>query len=217
MQHSEDINQKKRAINLALLNYLDPNKAATAADIWLNEFSHKPAFELQTYISRITSEFNIMISRKDIQHSIIKMLLTDNNELKKDNYAIKNSSTEIKTTILQPSHIVFSLLITRWLNEVYDINRNLSLSIKQYIYNNLIKLHLSFDEILNIKRWLNANDKTFYIKNLSNEQMKKIFHFCYVGSCEYIGPVKTDKIVSDVVKSLEQTPEATSFSPKNFF
>ena len=217
MQHAEDINQKKRAIYFALLNYLDPNKAATAADIWFNEFSHKPAFELQTFISRITAEFNMMISRKDIQQAIIKMLLTKNNELEKENYPVKNSSSEIKTTILQPSHIVFSLLITRWLSEVFDINRNLSLSIKQYIYNNLIKLHLSFEEIMNIKRWLNTNDKTFYIKDLTPEQLKKMFHFCYVGSCEYIGPVKTDKIVSDIVKSLEQIPEAISFSPKNFF
>ena len=111
MQHAEDINLKKRAIYFALLNYLDPDMAAAATNIWLSEFSHKPAFELQTFITRITAEFGITVSRKEIQQAIIKMLLSSNNELKKENYPEKDSVTEIKTTILPPSHIVFSFCI----------------------------------------------------------------------------------------------------------
>ena len=217
MKYAEELKNKKQAIYVALLNYLSPDKAANAIAIWGNEFSDKPAFELQSFITRVTSEFNVDINRKDLHQSIIKLLLNNSSIPQRDDYLVESMSLDTAKNTLQPAHTIFALLITQWLDEIYSINRSLEFNVKQYIFSNLEKLPISFDEILNIKRWFNSNDQPSYIKALTEEHMKKIFHFCYIGSCEYIGPVKTDKIVSDIVKSIEDTPEAIYFSPKNFF
>jgi hypothetical protein len=215
LPHEEDLKRKKRAIYIALLNYLNPEQAGEATDIWLNEYSDKSAFELQSFISKITAEFNVTINRKEVQLSIVKMLLNDTSDSNSDNYEYLGKETYAAD--LQASHIIFLSLITQWLKEVDLINANQTLNIKRYIATNLLKLELSFDEVMKIKTWLNTYKNNIYIKNLSFEQMKKIFHFCYVGSCEYIGPVQTDKIISEVVKIIEQMPEANNFSPKEFF
>ncbi len=217
MQHFEDLSHKKRAIYIALLNYLNPKQAGQATDIWIKEYSNKSAFELQSYITRITRELSVKINRKDIQQSIIKMLLNDSPDSndKKDEH--EYLAKETPATEAQLPHIVFSSFMMQWLSEVEKINADLSLSIKRYISNNLIKLELNFDDMIKIKTWLNTKGNNLYIKDLTIEQMEKIFHFCYVGSCEYIGPVKTDKIVSEVAKIVGQMPDAINFSPKKFF
>lgn len=215
LPHLEELKRKKRAIYIALLNYLNPQQAGEATDIWLKEYSAKSAFELQSFISKITAEFDVVINRKDVQLSIIKMLLNDSAGSQADNYEYLDKA--IYAAELQPAHIIFISLIEQWLREVDLISNDLTLNIKRYISANLLKLDLSFDEMMKIKTWLNTSKNNIYIKYLNVEQMKKIFHFCYVGSCEYIGPVKTDRIISEVVKTLEQMPEASQFSAKSFF
>ena len=66
MLHAEELNHKKHAIYIALLSYLNPKQATHAIEIWLNEFSDKSVFELQSFITRITKEFNVHFSRKEI-------------------------------------------------------------------------------------------------------------------------------------------------------
>jgi len=212
-----ELNHKKRAIHIALLTYLNPKQATDAIEIWLNEFSHNSVFELQSFITRITKEFNVSFSRKEIQQTIIKMLLNETHDVEQENVEVKDLSSAKEATELKPSHIIFSLLISQWLNEINTQNPSHALKIKRYIANNLIKMDLSFDEMMNIKRWLSSSNKNIYIKDLDIKQMKSLFHICYIGSCEYIGPVRTDTIVSEVTGILEQSPEAVYFSPRDFF
>jgi len=217
MLQTEELNHKKHAIYIALLSYLNPEQARHAIEIWLNEFSDKSVYELQSFITRITNEFSVRISRKDVQQTIIKMLLNDTNELQHSNIDLESLPSKKKSTELQPSQIIFSLLITRWLNEINLLNSDTALKIKRYISSNLENIEVSFDEMMNIKTWLNSGNKNIYMKDLEIIQMKSLFHICYVGSCEYIGPVKTDHIVSEITRSIEQMPEALNFSPKEFF
>jgi len=217
MLQVEELNHKKHAIYIALLSYLNPEQARNAIEIWLNEFSDKSVYELQSFITRITNEFSVHISRKDVQQTIIKMLLNDTNQLQKSTIDIASLPTKKKSTELKPPEIIFSLLITRWLNEINLLNADTALKIKRYISNNLENIDVSFDEMMHIKTWLNSSDKNIYMKDLEISQMKSIFHICYVGSCEYIGPVKTDHIVSEISSSIEHMPEAMEFSTKEFF
>lgn len=217
MQHVEALQHNRRAIYIALLSYLNPEQARQATDIWAKDFSNKSAFQLQPFITRIVNEFEVLFSRKEIQQSIIKMLLNEPDELQYEQVKNVRFSSDVQSVTLESSHIIFSLLITQWLDEVTCINAEHAFNIKQYIYSNLMKMDLSFNEIIDLKRWFSSVENNSYIKNLDKMQLKKIFHFCYVASCEYLGPVQTDKIISRIVKSIEQTPEAIYFTPKNFF
>jgi len=217
MQQADEVKTKWHAIYIALLNYFNPDDAADAANIWLNEFSEKPVFELQAFITKISNEYNLSVSRKEIQKSMIKMLLMDKSELLAQNVTNTTVIDKINNAKHQPVHIIFTKLILLWLYEVNVINPSAAANIRQYIYDSLANVEENFDQVINIKRWLNSKGSVSYIEHINIGQLRQIFHFCYVGSCEYIGPVNTDKLVAEIAQSLDQTPEGVAFSTKNFF
>jgi hypothetical protein len=217
MEQANEIKTKWHAIYIALLNYFNPDDAADAANIWLNKFSDKPAFELQGFITEISNKYNLSVSRKEIQQSIIKLLLMDKNEFQAENMTDSAITSKISSAKNQPVHIIFTKLILLWLYEVNVINPSAAASIRQYMYDSLANIEEGFDQVINLKRWINSQGSTSYIEHLNIEQLRKIFHFCYVGSCQHLGPVSTDKLVVEIAQSLDQTPEGIEFPTKNFF
>lgn len=214
---TKELNQRRRAIYYALLDYFPPTSAEAASQMWLDEFSHRPIFELQPFISKIYDVFDTKVSRKDIQQSIIKLLVNDGDQIPENDLIDTQSSQSLKDKELQTSHIVFSDLLTSWLVQVDNINHQAFIGVKNYILNNVSNFEVDIEEMFNIKRWLSQQEKVILMNNMSLNDLKKMFHIVYVGSCEFIGPTQTDKIISEIVEQLSQTKEGKMFSPKSFF
>ena len=141
----------------------------------------------------------------------------DKSELLAQNMTNDAITSKISSAKNKSAHIIFTKLILLWLYEVNVINHAAAAGIRQYIYDSLANVEKNYDQVINIKRWLNSKGTVSYIEHLNLEQLRQIFNLCYVGSCEYIGPVITDKLVAEMAQSLAQTPEGVEFSPKNFF
>ena len=62
MQQNDDLNTKWHAIYIALSNYFNPDDAADATNIWLTEFSDKPIFELQAFITKMSNKYDLRFS-----------------------------------------------------------------------------------------------------------------------------------------------------------
>jgi len=217
MQQVEDINKKWKAIYIALLNYFDPDDAAEATNVWLNEFSDKPTFELNPFITKISNKYNLKISRKEIQQSMVKFLLMDKNEFISQDTSNFDISSKIKFENDKVAHVVFVKLIKQWLNEANEINKDMAAGIRQFIYDSLTSIGMNYDDIIKIKRWINTKGRDDCIQDFDIKELRQITHFCYIGSCEYMGPVVTDKIVAEIILLIEGTQEGVTFSPKNFF
>jgi len=217
MQQSEDIYKKWHAIYVALLNYFDPDDAAEETNVWLNEFSDKPTFELNPFITKISNSYNLKISRKEIQQSMVKFLLMDKNEFASQSTSGFDINSKISFDKDKVAHVVFIKLIKQWLIEANEINMDMAAGIRQFIYDSLTSANMNYEDVVKIKRWINTNDKNSYIEGFDIKQLRQITHFCYIGSCEYIGPVQTDKIVADIIQLIEESPEGAEFSVKNFF
>jgi len=80
----EMITYRRRAIYFGVCELLPQEIALKAVKIWQSEFSDKPVYALQPFITRLGSEFNFDIPRNVIQRTLINALNVDISELPPD-------------------------------------------------------------------------------------------------------------------------------------
>ena len=51
---------------------------------------------------------------------------------------------------------------------------------------------------------------------LTRDKMREIIHQAYLGCCEYLGPVKTDHLLSEAVNEVEKKTRGEGVSPRVF-
>ena len=212
----DELSRRRRAIYTALLNCYDESNATLGVELWNREFSNKPLFALQPYISRLFEVIDIEVSRAELQRYILSALSLDNNSLEHDPLAQStDASSEIAASEI--IHDVFRQMMSRivaGLKKEYPIAEP---KIKISLIDRMDIDGLSRENLQNIKVWLSGDADLALAGTLTLSQMQKLFHYLYLTACEELGPVATDKLVAEIVHETEQLPESGEFSPKNFF
>lgn len=67
-----------------------------------------------------------------------------------------------------------------------------------------------------IRSWVADPERFALGSQGSDEEMKRLLQNVYLWSCDWFGPVDTDRIFADAVRTAEQLPAAANFSPRNF-
>ena len=213
--HHEMITLRRRAIFHGLCEIMPRNEAQKAVEIWQADFSDKPVYALQPFISRLSSEFGLDVPRNIVQRALINALSLNVADLPDDPL----SDRAIETPYLKASRetdIVFTMLLSDLLSSTESQNVGVILNIRTALTEQIkrmpIKRTLQDELIATIHEPHTENP----ITGLSVEDMKAILHFIYVDLCEYISPVQADQIMSESIKHTEDLPEASICHPRNF-
>lgn len=143
-----------------------------------------------------------------MQRSLLNALSADNSQLPPD-LLDKLSLVTSATPELAVPQKVFTHFMDYFMAAISQNNPQVVLSIKTYMFDQAHKLGITGKTLNNLRLWLSADGQSFLIQNLKLEQMQGIFHIAYVGGCEFLGPVTSDRLV-------EELPEASEFSPRTF-
>lgn len=218
---TDEISRRRKAIYNGMSACLQQNDAIKATEIWLQEFSNKPLYALQPFLSRIIEELNISIPRSAIQQQILKSLLNESDQqvdvpqsINLPEFTHENS---IVPKTVNASHKVFTHFMDYFLAALFKYDSASELSIKVYVFDNSHRIGVNGNDLDKVKQWLTDNGQVTLIRQMSLQQMQGLFHLFYVSSCEYVGPVKTDKLIEESLKIVEQLPESAEFSMKNIF
>ncbi len=212
----DELSRRRRAIYTALLNCYDKNNAIAGVELWHREFSNKPLFALQPYISRLLEIIDIQVSRAEIKRYIISALAMDNSGLEQDPLA--NDSDAFKeVTADEITHDVFTHLMNALGDGLKNHFPDAELKIKIILLQKMGSTGLSNENMEHMSAWLTGDRNLQLQTTLTLIQMQRIFHYLYLVCCEELGPVATDKLVTETVHEVEQLPQATEFSPRNFF
>lgn len=218
---TDEMARRRKAIYNGLCACLQQEEAIKATEIWMQEFSTKPLYALQPFLSRIIEGLNINVPRGTIQQKILNSLLNETTtqedppkrtklpEFKKEN---KKTPAEVNA-----SHKVFTYFIDYFLAALFKSDSASELPIKIYVFDNAHSIGVSGQSLDRMKQWLSENGQVSLISEMTKEQMQGLFHLFYISSCENIGPVNTDRLIAESVKIVEQLPESSEFSIKDIF
>lgn len=211
----ETITLRRRAIYQGLCSILSEKKALAAIKIWQAEFSDKPVYALQQYITRLGEEFELQISRNEIQRTLINALGLNPVELPAD--PLTNDDIEKPYLIAsEVTAIVFSNLLSSFLHNANIHDQNVALNIRHGVTEGITKLHIAAKKNEQLQSMLLEPSKDIILDGCTVDQMKKILHLVYVQLCKCLGPVATDEMLSEAIRLAEKLPEATSCPPRSF-
>lgn len=218
---TDEMSRRRKAIYNGLNACLNQDDAIKATEIWMQEFSSKPLYALQPFLSRIIEELNIDVPRGNIQQHILNSLLNDSDHQSEVPKSV--SPSEFKQKMRSPSqkanasHKVFTYFMDYFLAALFKSDSASELSIKVYVFDNAHRIGISGENMDKVKKWLSENGQVSLISELTLQQMQTLFHLFYVASCEHIGPVNTDKLIAESVKIVDQLPESAEFSVRSIF
>jgi hypothetical protein len=213
--HHKMITFRRRAIFHGLCEVMPMSSAQSAVEIWQTEYSDKPVYALQPFISRIRSAFSIDVPRNIIQRALINALSLDASELPKDPLANK----AIDKPYLKPSaetDLVFTQLMRQILINAEHHNAAMILNVRTAVTERIKRMTLKRelqDQLIGLIHQPKSVQKV--LTGLTVNQMREALHSLYVDLCAYIGPVETDRLLGDALKKIEKLPEAKVFAPRS--
>jgi hypothetical protein len=214
---SDELSRRRRAIYAGLKQCLVDSAAIQGTRLWNNEFSDKPLYALQPFLTRLFEDLNIELSRAELQQKLLSALMLKPHELPDDPLKPSQQTGNIAFGIMPNAHKVFTCFMDNLLAKLFKVSPDTELSIKVFIFDNAHKVGIKGQALNNIKNWLSNSAQVALIEDLDMPQMQGLFHYCYIAACEYLGPVTTDKLVAESVKIAEQLPESNECSPRMFF
>lgn len=218
---TDEMSRRRKAIYNGLSACLQQEDAIKATEIWLHEFSTKPLYALQPFLSRIIDELSINVPRGRIQQHVLNSLLNDSDQQSEvpesENLPEVKQHKQSEPRKINASHKVFTYFMDYFLAALFKSDASSELSIKVYVFDNAHRIGISGQNMDKVKKWLSENAQVSLISELTTQQMQILFHLFYIASCEHIGPVNTDRLIAESVKIVEQLPESAEFSVKSIF
>lgn len=198
-----DIVLRRRAIYTGLKPYLDANELAPALSMWETEFSSKPAYALASFVTRCCTRDELRRIRTQILSALITALESPESLLLSDpgsqvGRLTMSDKAECNIVIDAKNTIFIALSNQLWLavDEVTEKN------MIDFILRNLPHLKLKADQAGTLRDWL-LNRKTTFPCNFELVILQKLINLNYIALCEYYGPVKADRLLSQATHAVE--------------
>lgn len=196
---------RRRAIYTGLKPFLNATEMSQALSMWETEFSLKPTYALASFVTRCCTSDELRRIRTQILRALITalespeaLLLTDpGSQVGKQTLVDDDSSI-----VLDAKNSVFVALSSALWTAVDETTEK---SIIDFILRNLTHLELSSDQSRKLKDWFISRSTTFPC-NFELTTLQKLINLNYIALCEYYGPVKADKLLSQATHAVE--PEA---------
>ena len=198
-----DFAQKRNAIEMGLMPFLNDEYLHRALQIWEEKYSQQPTFALQRFIAELCNTAALHAQRSQILQSVIRSL-TAPQEMPKVAAPAQVSSTKEMIAASAEVLACFSLLVETLINRCPEKD---AIRLRLYLLENLPKLPVAPA----VRRALHAWLSQLYTLNnipLEVEAMRHLVNLTYIALCEYFGPIQADRLMHESVIRLEtQHPE----------
>jgi len=197
--------RRKRAIYTGLHPFLDENQLMEALILWETKYAHQETFSVRYYVADLIKDLNCEIQSRHLLVNLVSTLAEPDTKLlpdpsaKLNNYKRTNAVAERANFSLAELE-AFQLLMRKWLSLVPPTTRN---DVSKFVGRNLHELDIEPALKIQIKEWLEHRDYRIKLSQVYLSELRKIINLFYISFCEYLGPVKTDKLLAETLKTLK--------------
>ena len=196
---------KKRIVYTALKPFFKEIKLIQAMILWEKKYANLPSSEVQRFVYDIKNTLDASADIRGIHLNLIRAASLPEDKLQSDpttkirNYLAK-SGKSLNADYRLPELEIAEVFLEKWRTYLSAMEYE---TLVEYVIENLH--HQNVDPILSMEltSWLNDNVEQIKIPNADNSDLRKIINLYYVASCEIVGPIKTDQILSKVVNGLK--------------
>jgi hypothetical protein len=203
---------RRRAIYTGLKPYLNATEMAQALSMWETEFSLKPPYALASFVTRCCTSDELRRVRTQILRALITAIESPESLLLSDPGSQVGKRTlsdeDSDTIVLDAKNSIFVALSGALWNTVDEATEK---SIIDFILRNLTHLKLNAKQSQKIKDWFISRNTAFPC-NFELATLQKLINLNYIALCEYYGPVKADKLLSQATHAVEAEAARQQFN-----
>lgn len=198
------ITQKKIAIEGALTPYLSDDHLLRAVRIWEEKYSQQPTFALQRFINEFCDNATLMAQRSQILQSLIRALSgADGRPLDKPMLVPESRQAEHVAVTMKDGLIeCFSQLVEAVFARTPG---DMHIKIRLFLLENLTGMKLPALSQRALHAWLSQQYRIPSDVMLEEKALRHLVNLVYISLCEFMGPVKADKLLHEAVTATEST------------
>jgi len=218
-QQFDEVELRKQAIMIGLSSYLTEKECINAIHVWEQQYSRAPKFALQQFIKEVVKPNDQLWDfRNDIFINVIKAMSLREEEVEQQFQQIFHgrkleASSAVKKKKDQKQQMVFENLYKTFMQLMEVTDFQVAGQLRKFLREKMLYGRSFAMEIQRLNSWLLGINNKLEIE-LAMDEMKQIIHSTYLGSCEYLGPVKTDALMSEAVKIVEKQTGEDDISPR---
>lgn len=197
------ISRKKLAIEGALTPYLSDDHLLRAIRIWEERYSQQPTFALQRFINEFCDNATLMAQRSQILQSLIRALSgTDGRPRDKPMLPTDTAASAAATIHDETDGSVESF--SHLIEDVFSrVPGDMHVRIRLFMLENLPGMKLSTLTQRALHAWLSQQYRIPGDISVDAPVLSHLINLCYISLCEFLGPVKADKLLHEAVLATE--------------
>lgn len=187
------IAQKKLAIEGALSAYLSPDILAEAVRIWEEKYSLQPTFALQRFLNEFChGNHALRAQRSQILQSLLRALSgADGRPLETSRIPVVRKPA-LENVAVQCCTVLIEAVFER-------VPGEMQVKMRLYMLDHLPAMRLPQGPHRALYAWLSQQYRVPTDIVVAPESLRQLVNLAYVALCEFIGPVKADKLLHDAV------------------
>lgn len=197
------ISQKKLAIEGALTPYLSDDHLMRAVRIWEEKYSQQPTFALQRFINEFCDSATLVAQRSQILQSLIRALSgADGRPREKPPLQYKEEIKVYSNTqaVADESIVCFSTLIESVFSSTPG---DMHIKMRLFLIENLPGMRLPAMAQRALHAWLSQQYRIPDDVRIEEKALRHLINLTYISLCEYLGPVKADRLLHDAITATE--------------
>jgi hypothetical protein len=206
---------RRRAIYTGLVGHFSDEEVWPLLALWESKYAEQPPFALNEFLAEVVLRTERKVERARLYRELVGALTGSPAQLLPDPSeqltAWRQGRNEAVRKIATPDSAAQStfLALSRTLLEQLDSPQQMALRL--FAAGNLSGMGVSAELSTRLRIWLEQGGDDA-VASLGLEQLRKLLNLLYIGLCEFLGPVRADRVLSQAVSRVEA--QGVEFSPR---
>lgn len=204
---------RRRAIYTGLAGHFSDEELWPLLALWENKYSDKPPFALNEFLAEVVLRTERKLERARLYRELVGALTGSPDNLLPDPEmqlaAWRQGRNEAARSVASPDAAAQTTFLA--LNQVLleQMDSSQQQALRGFAAGNLAGMQVSAELGLRLRAWLEQGALDG-IESLGIEQLRKLLNLLYIGLCEFFGPVRADRMLSQAVSRVEEQGLACS-------
>ena len=206
---------RRRAIYTGLAGHFSDEEVWPLLALWESKYAEQQPFTLNEFLAEVVLRTERKLERARLYRELVGALTGPPSQLLPDPEeqlaAWRQGRNEAVRQVATPDSAAQTtfLALNQALLEQLDVQQQQAL--RRFAAGSLNGMEVSQELGLRLRAWLEQGAADG-VESLGLEQLRKLLNLLYIGLCEFLGPVRADRVLSQAVARVEELGAA--FSPR---
>ena len=206
---------RRRAIYTGLAGHFSDEEVWPLLALWENKYAEQPPSALNEFLAEVVLRTERKLERARLYRELVGALTGPPSQLLPDPEeqlaAWRQGRNEAVRQVATPDSAAQTTFLALNQTLLEQLDGAQQAALRRFAAGNLSGMGVSAELLTRLRIWLEQGGGDG-IANLGLEQLRKLLNLLYIGLCEFLGPVRADRVLSQAVNRVEE--QGVEFSPR---